>query len=183
MAAADVRVARRYAAALFNVTVRENLLEQTEQDLHSIVGVWGDNSLIDETMAHPQIPIEKKRSILRQLFGNAVGPIVLNFVLYLLDKQRLDLLLPIEREYQRLADEHRRIVRAHVTTAVPLAEDQAEALRQKINGQTGLNVILVPTVDPRIVGGVIVRVGDQLWDGSIRGYLTELRQRLSGARF
>ena len=183
MAAADVRVARRYAAALFNVTVRENLLEQTERDLNTLSGVWGEHSMIDETLAHPQIPVEKKRSILRQIFGNAVGPLVLNFLLYLLDKQRLDLLLPIEREYQRLADEHRRIVRAYVTTAVPLAEDQAEALRQKINAQTGLNVILVPTIDPRIIGGVIVRVGDQLWDGSVRGYLTELRQRLSGARY
>ena len=183
MAAADVRVARRYAAALFNVTVREGLLDQAEGDLATLAGVWGEHSMIDETMAHPQIPIEKKRNILRQIFGNAVSPLVLNFVLYLLDKKRLDLLLPIEREYQRLADEHRRTVRAYVTTAVPLADDQAEALRQKINGQTGLDVLLVPTVDPRLIGGMIVRVGDRLWDGSIRGYLSELRQRLAGERF
>ncbi|MBW3624798.1 MAG: ATP synthase F1 subunit delta [Armatimonadetes bacterium] len=179
----DVRVARRYAAALFNVVVRENLLDTVERDLQNIIGVWGEHSQIDETMAHPRIPTPVKQRILRQLLEAQVSPITLNFLLFLLDKQRLDLLLAIEREFQRLSDEHRKLVRAYVTTAVPLPEDQADLLRQHINRETGLNVVLVPTVDPRIIGGVIVRVGDRLWDGSIRGYLSDLRQTLAGTRY
>lgn len=180
---ADVRVARRYAAALFNVVVREKILDMAEQDLSNLVGIWGEHSQIDETMAHPRIPTPVKERILRQLLGDQVRPIILNFLIFLLHKQRIDLLLPIQREFQRLADEHRNLVRAYVTTAVPLPPDQAEQLRQHLTRQTGQNVALVPRVDPRLIGGVVVRVGDKLWDGSIQGYLGELRQRLAGSRY
>ena len=179
----DVRVARRYAAALFNVALRENALDAVERDLNAVTGVWGVNSQIDETMAHPRIPTPVKQKILRQLLEREVSPLVLNYLLYLLDKTRIDLLEEIVLEFTRLADEQRKVVRAHVTTAVPLSSAEEEQLRQKVGGMTGLNVVLVPTVDPRIVGGVILRVGDQLWDGSVRGYLSELRQRLSGSRY
>jgi F-type H+-transporting ATPase subunit delta len=179
----DVRVARRYASALFNVSVREGVLDTSERDLNAVMGVWGVNSQIDETMAHPRIPTPVKQKILRQVLEREVSPLILNYLLFLLDKHRMDLLEEIVREFQRLADEQRKVVRAHVTTAVPLSASEAEQLRQKVGQMTGLNAVLVPTVDPRIVGGVILRVGDQLWDGSVRGYLSELRQRLSGSRY
>ena len=180
---ADIGVASRSAAALFAVAVRQNELQTAEEDLQAVNAIWGENSQIDETMAHPRIPTPTKRRILQQLMEGRARPLVLNFLLLLLDKQRIALLPEIGKEFERLADAHRGIERAYVTTAVPLAADQAEALRARLSQQTGKVVQLVPQIDPRIMGGVIVRIGDRLWDGSIRGYLSELRLRLAGDRF
>ena len=179
----DVRVARRYAAAIFNVVVREKMLDTAEQDFQTVLGIWGENSQIDETMAHPRIPTPVKERILIQVLGKQVNPVILNFLIYLLQKQRLDLLTFIGREFQRLADEHRNVVRAYVTSAIPLPADQAQDLQAHLARQTGKNVTLVRSVDSRLIGGLVVRIGDRLWDGSIRGYLGELRHRLAGTRF
>ena len=179
---ADLRAARRYATALFGVAVRQNELETVERDLNAVVDLWEQNPQISAAMGRPQVPTDVKRRILQQVLGDQVQPLLLRFVLLLLDKIRIDLLPDVRDEFQRLADEHRNIVRAQVTTAVPLSPELAQALRIKLGSREGKIVGLIPVVDPSIMGGVILRVGDRIMDGSVRGRLETLRRQLSGRR-
>ncbi len=179
---ADLRAARRYATALFNVALRQNELDPTEAGLNLILQVWKENPRLAETLELPQLPLERKRLIVEQLFTRQVNPLVVRFAQLLVEKRRVESFPAAVAEFQRLADAHRHLVRAQVTTATPLAADQAVALQNRLGARTGQTVLLEQRIDPAIKGGVIVRIGDQVMDGSVRGYLDSLRQRLSGAR-
>jgi F-type H+-transporting ATPase subunit delta len=178
---ADLRAARRYASALFAVAVRQDELETVERDLHSIIDLWTSNPLIAAAMGRPQVPQETKRRIWSQLLEGSAGPLLTRFIEILVDKRRIDLLPEIGGEFQHLADRQRNVVRAQVTTAVPLSPDQAAALKARLGG-AGQTVELIPSVDPSIIGGAVVRIGDRIMDGSIRANLTDLRRRLAGTR-
>jgi F-type H+-transporting ATPase subunit delta len=180
---ADLRAARRYATALFNVAIRQNGLDAIERDLKTVLDLWDQNPKIAEAMGRPQIPSETKGRIWQQLLEGNVQPLLLKFILLLVDKRRIDLLPAIGDEFQRLSDEQRQIVRAQVTTATPLPRDQADALRVNLRARTGKSVELVEAVDPSIVGGVVLRIGDRIIDGSIRTQLSNLKRQLSGSRY
>lgn len=176
----ELGAARRYASALFAVAVRGKELEGAEKDLATVVQVWDANPQIAAAMARPQVPMEAKRRVWQRLLEGNVGALMQRFIAMLVDKRRIDLLPEVGSEFQRLSDQYRRVMRARVTTAVPLSPDQAEALKARLAGDTGQTVVLLPEVDPSIVGGAIVRIGDRILDGSVRGQLESLRRRLAG---
>jgi F-type H+-transporting ATPase subunit delta len=180
---ADLRAARRYASALFGVAVREKNLETVEEELNSLVEIWKQNPSISAAMLRPHIPNEIKKRIWSRILEGKVTPLVSRFIQMLVEKRRISLLVEINGEFQRLADAYRNIVRAEVTTAVPLSADQATELQAGLARRTGRRVELIPRVDPAIVGGVIVRIGDQVMDGSIRSQLIRLKRQLAGSRY
>ena len=173
--------ARRYAEAAFEVGRRDGTVEAWRRELDLAARLLGDEAVMRGLM-NPAIPLEERESIVSRALGGEVSRPVLNLILLLLGRGRIELLPRVAAEFDRLDDRRRGITHATATSAAPLAEDEVSALTSRLERLTGGTVRLELQVDPDIIGGLIVRVGDRLIDGSVRGRLERLRSRLvSGA--
>lgn len=172
------RIVRRYAAALFGAASKADVVDAVESDL-GLVGYTIESSpALWDAMVSPIIPASTKRKILGDIFGGKVQEITLAYLGLLVDKRREEALKVTESEYVLLANEARGIVEAEVTSATALDEDQAARLVSKLSATTGKKIELSSKVDPSVIGGVLVRIGDTVIDGSVRGQLAALRQKL-----
>ncbi len=173
--------ARRYAEAAFAIAQQDDTVGAWLSGLQAIAA-----ALADERMAlvvgNPTLPIGGRRDVLRQALEKAPEPKVLNLISLLLERRRIELLPQIVEEFQRLVDARDGVVRAVATTAAPLRPEELRALRERLASMTGRTVELTTDVDPQLLGGIVVRLGDRLLDGSVRGRLERLRSQLvSGA--
>jgi F-type H+-transporting ATPase subunit delta len=133
-------------------------------------------------IANPQVKVDQKSKTLSQRLGD-VNPMVIKLLLLLAAKSRLALIDDIAEEYQASVDNYRGIEGtevAEVTTAIPLDDDYQLKVAERITEIIGKPVLLKPKVDPGIIGGIIIRVGDKLIDGSLRSKLAALRKDLGG---
>jgi F-type H+-transporting ATPase subunit delta len=113
------------------------------------------------------VPPQAKKETLNRIFAEDLDGFVLNFLFLLIDKRREPALPAIISEYVRLANEARNIAEAEVFTAKELSQDQLEALAAKLSKGTGKNIVLKTTLDQALIGGIIVKIGDKLIDGSV----------------
>jgi len=172
------RIVRRYASALFGAASKADAVDAVESDLGLVGYVLESSPALWDAMVSPIIPPAKKREILGDIFEGKVHKITLAYLGLLADKRREEALRQTESEYVILANEARGIVQAEVTSATPLDEDQEARLVAKLSATTGKQIQLAKRVDPSAIGGVLVRIGDTVIDGSVRGQLAALRERL-----
>ncbi len=173
--------ARRYAEAAFEVAMRDGTLERWRNDLDLAASVAGDQrSLV--VLANPAIPIERRVTVLDELLGSRVSEQTANLIRLLLRRGRIEDLPRVAVEYRRLDDERQGITHATATSAAELTQDEIRELTARLEQSTGGRIALHVEVDPSLLGGLVVRVGDRLIDGSVRGRLERLRNQLiSGA--
>ncbi|MCC6442058.1 MAG: ATP synthase F1 subunit delta [Armatimonadetes bacterium] len=176
------RVAKRYAAALFQEAVKEGNVTQVEADLRLISATLGSMPELRAFYRQPMVPPARKKSASEVLFEGKVQDLTLRFLSLLIDKRREETLPQIWPEFEALSNEALGIAVAHVTTAVPMTHDQAARLQAKLQEVTGKAVRMEARIDPAIIGGVRVRMGDTVMDGSIQGALAALSERLHGQR-
>ncbi len=172
-------VAKRYAQALFDVGKEQGLLDQFLGDLNYLSQIVAHPALA-RTMENPKIPFSTKSDLVRRFLGDR-SPYFLSFVDMVISKERVSVADGIRDSYQRLLNSDRGIAVAKVTTAVPLEEDDKERLAQRLSEITGKKVTLELNVDPAILGGLVVRIGDRVIDGSVISKLKALRAELAGA--
>jgi F-type H+-transporting ATPase subunit delta len=173
-------VVKRYAKALFGAAMREQAVDRVESDLGLVSYVLESNPDLRRALHIPLITAEKKKAVLRGVFSGKVHQITLDYMCLLADKRREDALAQTEAVYVELANEARGIVEAQVTTAVELVEQDEIRLAAKLSGITGKQVHLVKSIDPSIIGGIVVRIQDKIIDGSVRGQLAAMREKLLG---
>lgn len=173
--------ARRYAEAAFGVAMRDGTVEQWRTELAAAVAVIGDPHAIG-TLSNPAIPTDQRsKAVAGLLKGRASDP-VQNLIQLLLRRGRIEDLSRVDVEFRRLDDRRQGITHATATSAVALDPDEVLALTQRLEQSTGGRIALDVQVDPSLLGGLVVRVGDRLIDGSVRGRLERLRNQLiSGA--
>jgi len=172
------RIVRRYATALFNAAVRMKVMDRVESDLGLISYAVESSPALVESLKNPLIPSGRKKEVVSDIFAGKVHEVTLSYLNLLIDKRREEAVALTEEEYVRLADEARGVVRAQVTTAVKLDAEQYERLRAGLSVFTGKHVEMTHELDPSIKGGVVVRIGDRVIDGSVRGQLEGLREKL-----
>lgn len=126
----------------------------------------------------PLIPAGKKRDLVKRLLEGSIQPLTLSFLRLLVDKRREDVLEAVRHALRLLSDRERKIVRAEALFAVPPTQQEEEELQRSLEQRTGEHVVLSVTVQPAILGGVVVRMEDTLIDGSVRGTLERLRDEL-----
>ncbi|HEY3298810.1 MAG TPA: F0F1 ATP synthase subunit delta [Armatimonadota bacterium] len=173
-------LARRYAGALFEVARNAKAIDKIESDLGLISYSLQTMPRLAEALAHPILPADRKKQIVSEVFKSEINSITLDFICLLVDKRRANLLDEIEGEYINLANDYRGVTPALVTSAVALTSDEKSALQEKLEDFTGKRVDITLEEDPELVGGIIVRIGDTIIDGSVRGYLASLKTRLLG---
>jgi F-type H+-transporting ATPase subunit delta len=170
--------ARRYAEAAFQIAERDSTLEPWLKDLEAAATALGDGD-VARLLANPAIPFDDRAEIVNQVLGKRVSEKARNLVLLLVRRGRSELLPRVASEYRRLYDRHEGIVEATVISATELGEDELAAIRSRIGELTSGKVEMTTTLDPSILGGVIIQLGDQLIDGSVRGRLERLRNQLA----
>jgi F-type H+-transporting ATPase subunit delta len=181
--ARDTVIARRYAQALFLAAQKKDAIDRVAQDLAGVLAV--DQAAGDRFrhfLEAPQVTTEHKFAVLESAFRPVVHGLVVEFFRLLLNKKRLFELRSIVEEFQRLVEDHKGVVRARVTSAVPLADGEIKGLVAALESGLKKQIRVVSNVDPGILGGLVVRVGDRIADQSVRTQLTQLREQLLDAR-
>ncbi len=171
--------AARYAQAAFELARDRGELDVWEHDLRSLaeaLAVPGAPAFV----ASRQAPLEAKEEFLRRVLGQP-APLVWNLVRLLSSKDRLGLLAQIVERFQELLDDERGIAHAQVVTAVPMSDEERQALTRRLSDLTGKQVQVQAFVEPDILGGLVARIGDRLIDGSARTRLLALKRQLAGA--
>lgn len=167
---------RRYAQALFDLARDRGTLDTWLADLRAAANALRDPT-VRAVLDAPQMPASEKEAVLRESLRE-IAPAVQNLLLLLLRRQRLDRVDDVVAEYERLVDEAQGVVRAQLTTAVPLDDVAAERLGDGLARTLGRQVRLSRAVDARLIAGAVLRIGDKLLDGSVSTRLQTLRRAL-----
>lgn len=175
------KVARRYARALFNAAVRTQAVEAVNEALQQLLNTLRDHPPLQQLLLNPLIPRERKKQMVQQSIGRFTHPLLASLLDVMVQKRREGLLPEVAQEFSNLRDEHLGIVRVQAATAYPLDSEQQQALIRGLERRTGRQVVLETRVDPSLIGGVVVRIGDTIIDGSVRGQLARLKQYLLNA--
>jgi F-type H+-transporting ATPase subunit delta len=166
---------------LLDLAARNNRIAELGEQLQQHRDVFRTHAGLQHVLFNPGINHEVKTGVLRRILERTQpDPLVRNFLLLLVEKDRLRQLEAICEHYTRLANERLRRVMAQVTTAVALDPAQRQAVVQKLADMTQKEVILETRVDPAILGGLVVRIDHVVLDGSLQGQLARLRQELVG---
>ncbi len=171
-------VGARYAEALYQIAGREQAVDAVERELQSVSSVIGENRHLQKVLYHPRITAEDKKSLLGELFSGYVSAITMEFLKLLVDRRREQFLADIVSHFISLANKSRNVTGATVTSAVDLTREERDRLADLLKKLTGKKVVTTYTVDPSLIGGVVVRIGDRVIDGSIRTRLATLREHL-----
>ena len=174
----DETVARNYAETLFELARRHDATEAYGEGLESVAALLDEDPRFRLFLETPRIDDDEKKSLLRKVFSEVLPRHVLNFVLVTIDKRRQRLLREISRGYLLLLDEHMGREHVEVTVARELDEDARRMVAERLSGVLGKEAIPHVRVRPDLIGGLIVRTGDTIYDGSVRRRLEGMRRRL-----
>lgn len=180
--AMDSKVVAPYAQALMSVASSNNLTEQVGEDVRSLLDLMKNSEQLRDFLANPFVNANKKKAVLRQVLGEGIQPYLRNFLLLLIDRRRILLLEEICQQYLALLREMNQTFLAEVISAVELTEAQQQGVREKVMAMTNARQVELDTkIDPDLIGGVIIKVGSQVIDASLRGQLRRLSLRLTSA--
>lgn len=171
--------ATRYARALLDVGARQERPETIERELADVVDMLDGHRPLRAALVSPRIPPARKRAVLDELFRRlgTVSALTRRLLLMLADRGRLALLPAIREIYRHRMRELQGITRAEITTATPLPPDRVRAVAEALERTTGRQVEIEARVDPKVIGGLVARVGSTVYDGSIARHLARLRRR------
>jgi F-type H+-transporting ATPase subunit delta len=172
--------ARRYAEAAFEIGRADGTLDAWERDM-GMLGATLHHPELRRLLQHPAIPFADKERVLRRVLGRGVAPAAINLVLLMVRRGRPGAIDRMIARFSELLRRERGIVLAQVRTALPLDDGQRAEIAARLRGLTGSQVEMDETVDPDLIGGVAVRIGDRLYDASVRSRLERLRARLTAA--
>ncbi|MEG6617356.1 F0F1 ATP synthase subunit delta [Peptococcaceae bacterium 1198_IL3148] len=171
-------VARRYAQALYEIAIDKGALDAAEQELKDVTALLNKEEGIEKILNHPQVTIDGKKQLITELFEGRVSETTLNFLYLIVDRHRETYLNDIVAEFTRLANEARNMVDAEVISAKELSEAHQGELAKVLSRLAGKEVSPEFRVDASIIGGLVVRIGDKVIDGSVKHKLETLKQRL-----
>jgi len=173
--------AKRYAQAIFSLGKERNTLDAWQSDL-TLLSSLVENGQVAIYLTNPSVTPDKKLATLESALGASVQPETRNLAKLLIERNRTELIPEIKELVDAQVREDRGIIIADVTTAERLNEAEQELVRAKLHDLTGQTIQLATRVDPEIIGGIIIRIGDQVIDGSVRNKLEKMRSRLIAGR-
>ncbi len=173
-------VAKRYAQAAFEVAKKHDQLPYWEERLKQVEALATDPE-IEEFVENPAIPFEAKVRFVERLFSDQQDVYLRNVLVLLLERGRWHQLRDVIEAFRELVRQERGVLEVAVVTAVPLEEQERQRLQRELETRLGRPVQLTVSVDPELLGGIVLRIGDEVFDASVRTQLTTLRRQLVGA--
>ena len=174
-------IAHRYAKGLLEAVnaVAPGQESIVQEQLSALVDTVQGHDGLHLLVINPSIPVQQKQAILGKIAETlGVNDVIKRFINVVADKKRLDHLALMAETYQKLVEEQQGIVRAEVATSTPLNPGQVAQLESSLRQATGAEVRISRRTDPELLGGVVTRIGDVVYDGSLRGHLERIRERL-----
>lgn len=174
-------VARRYAAALADVTIERREEREVQQELDQWAAMIESHPQLKEVFANPTVVYDQKRKLLEDLISRTrVRETTASFLRVLLKNQRISHLREVAARYSYVLDERGGIVAATVTTARPIPEELQKQLHETLVAATGRKVRLDFNTDEKIIGGMVAQIGSTIYDGSVQSHLERLANELAG---
>lgn len=178
MAASQGKIAKRYARALFN-SVPPAALETAREALHAFAAAWSSNEQLREAMANPAVPLAQRVSVIKEIArGASAGDALVNFLDLLVTNRRISALPQIASAFSKMVDEIKKLVALDITSAFPMEEGERAEISAKVQKDFGSLATISWHVDRALLGGLTVKNGDKLLDGSIQGSLERVRTLL-----
>ena len=173
-------IAQVYSRSLFEVAESEGKLDRVREELAAVTDALEGNRELAVFFFSPYFSTEEKKDGLRRTVDGA-DPTVINFLELLIEKHRMPVLFRVRRHFDVLYDRAHKRLPVEVTSAVALDSAVVQELERRIGEQTGQNIQLESNVDPSIIGGIVLRVGNSILDASIRHRLDQLRREVAKA--
>lgn len=173
--------ATRYAQAVFSLGKERGTLDVWQSDLTDLATLTGD-SRVSSYLSNPSITADTKLATLEASLPSTVQPELRNLAKLLVVRDRTNLIPQIREIFEDQVRAERGITVAQVTTSEPLTAEEEALVREKLAAMTGNTIEITATIDPDIIGGIVVRIGDQVIDGSVRNKLERMRTRLVAGR-
>lgn len=175
-------ISKRYAKAFFEIAANEKKLEEFYAELSSFSSMITQNKALKEFLDNPIIEQDNKKAVVEKLISKLkFSNLTVNFIKLLVDKKRIDALPDIETCYRQLMDEALKTVRINVKTAFPMSGKMQEFITSNMEKITGRKAEITVETVPDLLGGVVIGVGDTLYDGSVRTQLNNMRNLLGEA--
>ena len=175
-------LANSYARSLLELADERGVSDEVGRQVGDLQTILAENPSFAQFLADPAIGSDEREHLLKTVFDGKLDPLLMSFLGVMNDKGRLRLLPEVLDAFDDLLADQRGIVEVDVTVARKLAKDDLENVRQKIAGSLKKETVLHQYVDENILGGLIIRVGDTLIDGSVRKQLDEMRDTLLNAK-
>ncbi|GCD84467.1 F0F1 ATP synthase subunit delta [Parageobacillus thermoglucosidasius] len=173
-------IAKRYAFALFQIAVEKQLLEQMEEEIRAVWQALAENEQFLSLLTYPKLSLEKKKALIKETFASVSTPLQ-NTLLLLLERHRIDIVPQLAQQFTDLVNEARGVAEATAYSARPLTEEEKRALSDVFAKKIGKTTLRIENiVDPSLIGGVKLRIGNRIYDGSISGKLKQIQRQLIG---
>jgi F-type H+-transporting ATPase subunit delta len=171
---------RRYALALYQVGEKNNKVEDYIRELKEIVYLIKNNVELLSIVEHPEITTSKKKCVFEAIFKDQIDEHLLSFLLILIEKERIPYLEEKLRELEKIHLEKQNMVEATVKTVIPLNEEEKASLIKKLETQYEKTILLKEEIDKSLIGGVYVRVGNDVIDGTVKAEFDEIKKKVLG---
>lgn len=167
---------RRYALALYQIAKKNDKIDQYLDDLTQIIDFIKTDEDFRKLIAHPHVSTSNKKDIFTQIYKEKIDEDLLSFLLLLIDKKRILGLEGNLKEYEKIRLDKKNMVTAEIKTVVPLLENERKDLINRLHNKYNKTIILNEQIDSKILGGVYVRVGDEVIDGTVKSKIDDMRK-------
>ncbi|HLK38308.1 MAG TPA: ATP synthase F1 subunit delta [Polyangiaceae bacterium] len=172
-------VARRYAQAMLELGIESGQLDKLVEEVATLADAWDTSAELRNVVENPLVPHAAKKAVVRDLAEQiGASATTTHTLLLLVDRRRAKALPYLARALRMLADARKGLVRAEVTTVTPLPEPYYGRLQAQLEKMTGMRVVVDRKLDPSLIGGVVARIGDRVFDASLRTRLESLRDAM-----
>lgn len=170
-----------YAQAVLDLANQEHRAEPLGQELNDVKQIMRDEPTFALFLKDPSIGIGERLAVIQKVFAGRVSPLLMNLMGVMNSHGRLGLLGEVADRYREMLDAQLGNVPVALTVASPMGSEELEAVRARIGAALGKNAVLRQQVDGSIIGGLVVRVGDKVMDGSVRAQLSAMKRKLMAA--
>ncbi|AGE23946.1 MULTISPECIES: F0F1 ATP synthase subunit delta [Geobacillus] len=173
-------IAKRYASALFQIALEQGQLDRIEEDVRAVRQALAENGEFLSLLSYPKLSLDQKKALIREAFAGVSTP-VQNTLLLLLERHRFGLVPELAEQFLALVDDARGIAKAVAYSARPLTDEELRALSDVFAQKVGKQTLEIENIiDPELIGGVRLRIGNRIYDGSVSGQLERIRRQLIG---
>ncbi|MFO7819545.1 MAG: ATP synthase F1 subunit delta [Halanaerobacter sp.] len=170
----EQEIAEKYAEALFELVTEENELEDIAAEFADVIEIAQENKELNQVLNHPKLNYEQKKEIVAEIFKGQISTDLFNFLKLLIDKNRIEFLDEIYQEFNSLVEDRENKLEVKVTAPLELSTAQKKSLKKKLGNILDKDITLELEIEPDLIGGLILKIGDKVIDGSIRNYLHEM---------